>query len=44
MPNLPATTDNRNWLQQRLDNDEIDLLALFKTVWRRKWADRKSVV
>ena len=38
MPSLPATTDNRNWFQQRLDNDEIDLLALFKTVWRRRWA------
>lgn len=27
----------RNWLRERMDSDEIDLLALWSTLWRRKW-------
>ncbi|RAU18253.1 lipopolysaccharide biosynthesis protein [Nitrincola tibetensis] len=34
---LPAT-ESRNWLREKMDNDEIDLLALWNTLWRRKWS------
>lgn len=34
-----ATTASRNTpLQPRDDDDEIDLLKLWQTIWRRKWS------
>ena len=34
----PQQATNPNWLQNTLNNDEIDLLALWLTLWRRKWS------
>lgn len=31
-------SEQRNWVQRHLDTDEIDLLALWTTIWRRKWS------
>ena len=27
----------RHWLREKFDSDEIDLLAIWNTLWRRKW-------
>jgi len=37
-------TRERNWLRERMDSDEIDLLALWSTLWRRKWGILSLVV
>ena len=39
LPDWPTAPNaqEQSWLREKLDSDELDLLAIWNTLWRRKW-------
>lgn len=34
----PATPKSRHWLREKFDSEELDLRAIWMTLWQRKWS------